>query len=71
MGKHEAKQIINYLKSKIQPVDDPKIFGKQLNGNLSEYWRYRVGNYRIICQINNNELIILVVTTSHRKDSYN
>ncbi|MCF7988494.1 MAG: type II toxin-antitoxin system RelE/ParE family toxin [Methylovulum sp.] len=44
--------------------------GKSLKGNLAGYWRYRVGDYRIICQIQEAELIILVIELGHPKDVY-
>ena len=50
-------------------IDDPRIKGKAL---VSQYrlWRYRVGNYRIICEINDQEMIILLVRIGHRKEIY-
>ncbi|CAD6879500.1 RelE/StbE family addiction module toxin [Methylomonas albis] len=50
--------------------DNPRIAGKALQGKLSAYWRYRVGDYRLICQIQDDELIVLVVELGHRKDIY-
>lgn len=50
--------------------DNPRISGKALQGKLSAYWRYRVGDYRLICQIQDDELIVLVVELGHRKDIY-
>ena len=65
------RKIRAYLHERIAPLDDPRQFGKPLKGQLSELWRYRVGNYRIICDINDRELIVLVLRLSHRKDVYN
>ncbi len=50
--------------------DNPRINGKALQGKLSAYWRYRVGDYRLICQIQDDELIVLVVELGHRKEIY-
>lgn len=50
--------------------DNPRIAGKALQGKLSAYWRYRVGDYRLLCQIQDDELIVLVVELGHRKDIY-
>lgn len=50
--------------------DNPRITGKALQGKLSAYWRYRVGDYRLICRIQDDELIVLVVELGHRKDIY-
>lgn len=49
---------------------DPYQFGKPLKGDRSGIWRYRVGDYRILCQIENQALIVLVVAVGHRKNIY-
>jgi mRNA interferase RelE/StbE len=54
----------------IQELNDPRSKGKALKGKLSNYWRYRVGDYRLICDINDSEIIITVVRIGHRKDIY-
>ena len=59
-----------FMKERIKPTDNPRGIGKALKGNLSGYWRYRVGDYRIICQIQEAELIILVIELGHRKGVY-
>ena len=48
----------------------PQIFGKSLKGNKAGLWRYRIGNYRLICEIIDNKLIILVLTVGHRWEIY-
>ena len=70
IGHSEAKRITHYLRTRIEPLDDPKALGKLLKGDLSNLWRYRVGDYRLICEINGNELIVLVVRIGHRKGIY-
>jgi len=64
------KKIKDYLEKKISILDDPRILGKSLQGNLSGLWRYRVGDYRIICEIRDEELIVLVVAIGHRSKIY-
>lgn len=64
------KAINNYLKQ-IEKLADPRVRGKRLVGNLNGYWRYRVGDYRLICKIVDDKLIIIVVTIGHRKEIYN
>lgn len=49
---------------------NPRGHGKSLKGNLSERWRYRIGAYRVICDIQDDELIILVIEVGNRKDIY-
>jgi len=63
---HVQSWIQKYLKN----CENPRAFGKALTGNLSGYWRYRVGNYRIICEIKDNECIILAIKIGHRKEIY-
>ncbi len=58
------------MKDRLQATDNPRSTGKALQGNLSGYWRYRVGDYRVICQIHDAKLIILVIDLGHRKDVY-
>jgi mRNA interferase RelE/StbE len=67
----QSKQdILAYLEERIDLDADPRRFGKRLKANLAGLWRYRVGNYRIICQIVDNELIVLVLAVGHRKTIY-
>ena len=70
LDKPVQKAIAQYLSKRLLNVDNPRSLGKSLKGNFSDYWRYRCGNYRIICKIEDEELVILVVLASHRKDAY-
>ncbi len=63
-------QIIDYLEKRVAGDEDPRRFGKSLKSNLAGLWSYRVGNYRIVCQIKDLELLVLVVTVGHRKEVY-
>ena len=51
-------------------TEDPKIHGKALKGNLREYWRYRVGNYRLLADIDDQQIKIIILNVGHRKDIY-
>lgn len=64
-----AKRITSKLRE-IANLDDPRSVGKPLVGNLAGMWRYRVGDYRIICYIDDGELVILVVDVDHRSEVY-
>ena len=64
------RQIIAYLEERLETDSDPRRFGKRLKANLSGLWRYWVGNYRVICQIIDSELIVLVLAVGHRKTIY-
>jgi mRNA interferase RelE/StbE len=64
------KRIRSYLEEKVARLDDVRSQGKGLIGPLSGLWRYRVGDYRIICEIIDQRLVVLVVKIDHRSSSY-
>jgi mRNA interferase RelE/StbE len=70
LGKQAQREIIAYLDERIAGKDDPRRFGKGLKADLAGLWRFRVGDYRILCQIKNGELLVLVVAVGHRRDIY-
>lgn len=63
------KQIISELE-RILNLNNPRSFGKSLTGNLSGLWRYRVGDYRIIAEIEDAVFTVIVVRIGHRKQIY-
>ncbi len=66
-----ARRILNYMDERVALSDDPRMNGKSLVGpKLGTYWRYRVGDVRVICNIQNEELCVLVVEIGHRKQVY-
>lgn len=64
------KEILSYLRLRIAESDNPRIFGQSLSGNKAGLWRYRVGNYRIICRIEDATFVVLVIGVGHRKEIY-
>ena len=68
LGHEPARKIIQFLDERIQGGNNPREFGKALRGDLGEYWRYRIEDYRILCEIKDDSLIILVVKVGHRRD---
>jgi mRNA interferase RelE/StbE len=70
LGKPAQRDIIAYLDERIAGDGDPRRFGKGLKADLAGVWRYRVGDYRILCQIRDAELLVLVVAAGHRRDIY-
>lgn len=70
LGKQAQRDIIDYLDERVAGDQDPRRFGKGLKAELAGLWRYRVRNYRILCQIQDGELVVLVVAVGHRKDVY-
>ncbi len=60
-----------FLEKRVAEADDPRQLGKALRGNVFfDLWRYRVGDYRIIAQILDSEITVVVVRVGHRKDVY-
>jgi len=70
IDKHIASRIIDFLENKVAELNDPRQIGKILQGNLASLWRYRVGDYRIVVEIQDRELVIHVVKIGHRKSVY-
>lgn len=71
LDKVATKRILDFIKARIATHNDPRVLGKALQGkSLGMYWRYRVGDYRLICDIQDHKLVILVVEVGHRKDVY-
>jgi mRNA interferase RelE/StbE len=66
-----ARRILKVLRERIAPADDPRSIGEALKGSkLGEFWKYRVGDYRLICSIEDQVLRILVLRIGHRKEVY-
>jgi mRNA interferase RelE/StbE len=66
-----ARRILKFLHERIAPLEDPRCIGEALKGSeLGEFWKYRVGDYRIICAIEDGELLILVVRIGNRREVY-
>ncbi len=62
--------ILDYLEDEVAPLANPREKGKALVGDKKGLWRFRVGDYRVLCQILDQELVIVAVTIGHRKDVY-
>lgn len=69
IGSVEADRITRMLQE-IGKLDDPRTRGHILTGELSGMWRYRAGDWRIICRIEDRRLIILIVSIGHRSEIY-
>lgn len=70
LDKATARRIRDFLRQRLASVDSPRRFGKPLTGPLGDLWRYRVGAYRILCRIEDDRLVVLVVGIGHRRDVY-
>jgi len=70
MDKPLAKRILDYLDDNIAPLQNPRTRGKVLSGVLGDLWRYIIGDYRVICEIQDDVMCVLVIKTGHRKQIY-
>ena len=64
------RRILNWLDARVLGADNPKQWGKELKGDFTGLWRYRVGDYRVVCQLKKDDLIVLVIRVRHRKNIY-
>jgi len=71
MDKHQAELIVRWLYQNIDGIDDPRTIGKGLTANRSGQWHYRVGNYRIIVEIDSGNMIVTAINIGHRRNIYN
>ena len=65
-----AVKILEFIKQHIDNCSNPRASGKPLKGYKKGLWRYRVGDYRIICDIQDKDCIVLALETAHRRDIY-
>ena len=65
-----AKLILDWIENNLEGIDNPRIKGRALVGNLKNYWRYRIGDYRLITKIDDSKLIIIAIECKHRKEVY-
>ena len=70
LDKATAKRIVRFLQGRIASSDNPRATGKALRGQYGDLWRYRVGDYRVICDIQDERLMVLVVKLGHRRQVY-
>ena len=70
LDKPVQDQILTYCRKRLATNEDPRRFGTELVGNLGGFWRYRIGDYRIICEFENECLLVMVVEAGHRRDIY-
>lgn len=63
--------LLKFLHQRIAKLDNPRSVGEALHGSLlGEFWKYRVGDYRLICKIEDDRVLVLVLRVGHRKDIY-
>ena len=70
LDRDTARRIINYMDERVAVLDDPRSVGQVLTGPLGGLWRYRVGDCRVICDIQDDALRVLVVRVGRRDRVY-
>ncbi|EOH56039.1 plasmid stabilization system protein [Enterococcus faecium EnGen0263] len=70
MDKHQAMLIVRWLYQHIDGIDDPRKFGKGLTTNRSGQWRYRIGKYRVLLEIEDKQLVVIAIQVGHRRNIY-
>ncbi|EFG2885880.1 type II toxin-antitoxin system RelE/ParE family toxin [Escherichia coli] len=66
----DRERILRFLHDRVAPAEDPRDIGEALTGPLSGFWKYRVGDFRIICHIDDGQISILVVRIGNRREVY-
>jgi len=64
------ESIVRFLRERLKSAENPRQWGKPLHGDKRGLWRYRVGDYRLICDIQDERITVVVLETAHRKDIY-
>lgn len=70
LDKQTARRILDYMDKRISGQDNPRSCGKVLTGSLGGLWRFRVGDYRVICDIQDETVVVLVLKIGHRSKVY-
>lgn len=70
IDRQSAQRIIAFLRERVAKTEDPRQLGSLLKGVLREFWRFRVGHYRVLTRIEDDRLLVLVVRLGHRKTVY-
>ena len=70
LDRHTAAMITGWIRKNLEGCDDPRQHGKGLTANRSGQWRYRVGDYRLLADIQDNKIVILILNVGHRSEIY-
>ena len=71
LDKQTALRVLDYMDERVAVLDDPRSLGKNLKGpKIGEYWRYRVGDIRVICNIVDGQMMVLVIEIGNRREVY-
>ena len=64
------KRLLDWLEDRIESCKSPRHFGEPLRGEMAGLWRYRIGDYRVICEIQDQQLVVLALAVGHRRGIY-
>ncbi len=64
------RMLRDWIEKNLMDCEDPRNYGKALVGNFKNIWRYRIGNYRLLCKIDDGELVIFALNVGHGKEIY-
>ena len=70
LDKSIANRILKFLSGRVEKLDDPRKIGERLQGPLGDFWKYRVGDYRVICSLQDDKLVVWIVRIGHRSEVY-
>jgi mRNA interferase RelE/StbE len=71
LDQQTALRVLDYMDERVAVLDDPRSLGKNLKGpKMGEYWRYRVGDIRVICNIVDEQVMVLVIEIGNRREVY-
>ena len=70
LDRQVARRILEWLDDRVEGCKDPRHWGEALKGELGGLWRYRVGDFRIVCEIKDDQLVVLALSVGHRRDIY-
>lgn len=71
LDRAQAERILEFLSSRLANLENPRSIGQALQGQrFGEFWKYRVGDYRLICKIEDERVVILVLQVGHRREIY-
>ena len=70
MDRHTAALILGWVRKNLEGCENPRLYGKGLSANRSGQWRYRVGDYRLLAQIEDDTIKIIILNVGHRREVY-
>ena len=70
LDQYTAMMIVAWVRKNLEGCENPRQHGKDLTANRSGQWRYRIGDYRLIAEIQDSRIVILILNVGHRRDVY-